>query len=146
LREAFAAWDLQCFAKTSGSKGLQVFVPLNTATSYDKTKAFAQSLAISMEREHSDLVVSRMQKSLRKGKVLIDWSQNDDHKTTICVYSLRAMAQPTVSTPITWEEVEYAWKRKKVLSFESEEAIRRAEKLGDLFAPVLSLKQRLPKL
>ena len=99
-----------------------------------------------MEREHSDLVVSRMQKSLRKGKVLIDWSQNDDHKTTICVYSLRAMAQPTVSTPITWEEVEYAWKRKKVLSFESEEAIRRAEKLGDLFAPVLSLKQRLPKL
>jgi bifunctional non-homologous end joining protein LigD len=146
LREAFAKWDLQCFAKTSGSKGLQVFVPLNTATTYEKTKAFAQTLAISMEREHPELIVSRMQKSLRKGKVLIDWSQNDDHKTTICVYSLRAMAQPTVSTPITWEEVEVAWKRKKVLSFKSEEAIRRAEKLGDLFEPVLSLKQRLPKL
>jgi bifunctional non-homologous end joining protein LigD len=146
LREAFAEWDLECFPKTSGSKGLQIFVPLNTATSYEKTKAFAQALAILMEREHPELVVSRMQKSLRKGKVLIDWSQNDEHKTTVCVYSLRAKAEPTVSTPITWEEVESALRRKKVLSFVSDEAIRRVEKLGDPFAPVLSLKQRLPKL
>jgi len=145
LREAFAELDLECFPKTSGSKGLQVFVPLNSATTYEKTKTFAQSMAIAMEQAHPDLVVSRMQKSLRKGKVLIDWSQNDDHKTTICVYSLRAKAEPTVSTPLTWEEVERAWKRKKTLSFTSEEALQRVEKLGDLFEPVLSLKQRLPK-
>ena len=145
LREAFAEFDLECFPKTSGSKGLQVFVPLNSATTYEKTKTFAQSMAIAMEQAHPDLVVSRMQKSLRKGKVLIDWSQNDDHKTTICVYSLRAKAEPTVSTPLTWEEVERAWKRKKTLSFTSEEALQRVEKLGDLFEPVLSLKQRLPK-
>lgn len=148
VKALFDELGLKSFPKTSGSKGLQVFVPLNTATTYDKTKEFAHAIALRIEREHPERVVSRMQKALRKGKVLIDWSQNDDHKTTICVYSLRARAQPTVSTPVTWEEVQTCWKKKAAdrLRFVSDEALRRVEKHGDLFAPVLSLKQRLPAL
>jgi bifunctional non-homologous end joining protein LigD len=148
LREIFEGLELQCFAKTSGSKGLQLFVPLNTATTYDKTKAFAHGLAERLERENPDQVVSRMQKSLRKGKVLIDWSQNDEHKTTVNVYSLRAKSQPTVSTPVTWQEVEATLKKRDPsrLVFDSDTVLRRVEKQGDLFAPVLSLKQRLPGL
>jgi len=148
VKALFDELGLKSFPKTSGSKGLQVFVPLNTATTYDKTKEFAHAIALRIEREHPERVVSRMQKALRKGKVLIDWSQNDDHKTTICVYSLRARAQPTVSTPVTWEEVQTCWKKKVAdrLRFVSDEALRRVEKHGDLFAPVLSLKQRLPAL
>ena len=100
------------------------------------------------EREHPGEIISRMQKSLRKGKVLIDWSQNDGHKTTVNVYSLRAKSRPTVSTPVTWEEVETCWKRKTParLSFLSDEVLRRVEKHSDLFEPVLTLKQRLPPL
>jgi bifunctional non-homologous end joining protein LigD len=148
LREIFEQLGLQSFAKTSGSKGLQVYVPLNTATTYDKTKAFAHALAERLEREHPDAIVSRMQKVLRKGKVLIDWSQNDEHKTTVNVYSLRAKPHPTVSTPIRWEEVEDALKKSPAdgLIFESEAVLKRVEKYGDLFAPLLTLKQRLPSL
>ena len=148
LREIFDRLGLQAFSKTSGSKGLQIFVPLNVATTYEKTKAFAHALAEKVEREHSDQVVSRMQKALRKGKVLIDWSQNDDHKTTVNVYSLRARAQPTVSTPVAWKEVEEVVKKRdaKRLVFESEEVLARVKKHGDLFASVLTLKQRLPAL
>jgi bifunctional non-homologous end joining protein LigD len=148
LKEIFDAFDLQVFAKTSGSKGLQLYVPLNTPVTYDKTKPFAQALAQRLEREHPREVVSKMQKSLRAGKVFIDWSQNDAHKTTVCVYSLRAKERPTVSTPVTWEEVDAARRKKKValLEFGSDAALRRVEKLGDLFAPVLALKQKLPKL
>jgi len=146
LRAIFDELGLESFPKTSGSKGLQVFVPLNTATTYEKTKAFAHALAQRLEREHPDEVVSRMQKSLRRGKVLIDWSQNDDHKTTVNVYSLRAKAHPTVSTPVTWKEVEAVVKKKtgNGLVFESAEVLKRVKKLGDLFAPVLTLKQKLP--
>jgi len=148
VKALFDELGLQSFPKTSGSKGLQVFLPLNTATSYEKTKPFAQAIALRLEREHPDRVVSRMQNALRKGKVLIDWSQNDDHKTTVSVYSLRAKAQPTVSTPVTWDEVQTCWKRKAPdrLRFVSDEVLRRVEKHGDLFAPVLTLKQRLPAL
>jgi bifunctional non-homologous end joining protein LigD len=147
LKAAFDQMGLECIAKTSGSKGLQVYVPLNTATTYEKTKAFAHGLAERLEQEHPGVVVSRMQKSLRTGKVLIDWSQNDEHKTTVNVYSLRAKEKPAVSTPVTWEEVERCWKRKAAgeLSFLSDEVLRRVEKDGDLFAPALKLKQRLPK-
>jgi len=147
LKEVFDGLGLKSFAKTSGSKGLQLYVPLNTATTYEKTKTFAHTLAEHLEQEHPETVVSRMQKALRKGKVLIDWSQNDEHKTTINVYSLRAKAHPTVSTPVTWDEVEGCLRRKKAerLFFESDDTIRRVEKLGDLFEPVLSLKQKLPK-
>lgn len=148
LKAIFDECKLSSFAKTSGSKGLQIYVPLNTGTTYLKTKNFAHTIAKNLERERSDCVVSRMQKSLRKGKVFIDWSQNDEHKTTINVYSLRAKAEPTVSTPVTWEEVETCWKRKAPdrLRFLSDDALRRVEDRGDLFAPVLTLKQRLPAI
>ncbi len=148
LREIFEDLGLQSFPKTSGSKGLQVFVPLNGAATYEKTKAFAHALAERLEREHPESVGSRMQKALRPNKVLIDWSQNDEHKTTINVYSLRAKSHPTVSTPVTWDEVGAAAKKGDAgrLVFDSAAALRRVEKHGDLFASVLTLKQRLPSL
>ncbi len=148
LRQIFDDLGLQSFPKTSGSKGLQIFVPLNTATTYEKTKAFAHALAEKLERDHSDTVVSRMQKDLRKGKVLIDWSQNDEHKTTVNVYSLRAGSQPTVSTPVTWPEVKAVAKKGAAgrLVFDSEAVLKRVTKQDDLFAPMLTLKQRLPSL
>lgn len=148
LREIFEHFKLQSFPKTSGSKGLQVYIPLNTPTGYDATKTFAHALAQLLEQEHPDMVVSDMKKSLRTGKVLVDWSQNDEHKTTVAVYSLRAREHPTVSTPVTWEEVARALKKQdaNLLVFEAQQVIERVEKLGDLFAPVLVLKQRLRDL
>jgi bifunctional non-homologous end joining protein LigD len=148
VREIFFQFGLQAFAKTSGSKGLQIYVPLNTAVTYDQTKAFAKAIAQLLEDRHRDMVVSDMKKSLRSGKVLVDWSQNDAHKTTINVYSLRAREQPTVSTPVTWEEVERCLQEKnpELLAFTSDQALQRVEKMGDLFAPVLKLKQKLPPL
>jgi bifunctional non-homologous end joining protein LigD len=149
LKAVFDSLGLKSFAKTSGSKGLQIYVPLNTpGATYEKTKAFAHALAILLENQAPDLVVSKMQKNLRRGKVLVDWSQNDDHKTTINVYSLRAKAHPTVSTPVTWDEVTSALKKKsaKALVFETKDVLKRVEKLGDLFEPVLTLKQKLPPL
>jgi bifunctional non-homologous end joining protein LigD len=148
LREIFEQFGLQSFPKTSGSKGLQIYVPLNTPTSYDQTKPFAHALARLLEDQHRDLVVSDMKKQLRVGKVLVDWSQNDEHKTTVSVYSLRARERPTVSTPVTWEEVETALKKKsaKLLVFEADEVLKRVEKMVDVFEPVLTLKQKLPKL
>jgi bifunctional non-homologous end joining protein LigD len=148
LRAIFDDLELQSLPKTSGSKGLQIFVPLNVATTYEKTKAFALALAERLERGHPEHVVSRMQKALRKGKVLIDWSQNDEHKTTVNVYSLRAKAQPSVSTPVRWSEVESVAKKGDAsrLMFDSEAALKRVKKHGDLFAPLLTLKQRLPSL
>ena len=148
LREIFEHFGLQSFPKTSGSKGLQIYVPLNTPTSYEATKTFAHALARLLEHDHRELVVSEMKKELRVGKVLVDWSQNDEHKTTVSVYSLRAREQPTVSTPVKWEEVEKALKSKKasLLVMEAPQVLERVEKMGDLFAPVLTLKQKLPKL
>lgn len=146
LKAIFDALDLQSFPKTSGSKGLQVYVPLNTPVTYVRTKPFAHAFARILESQAPDEVVSKMQKSLRKGKVLVDWSQNDDHKTTINVYSLRAKDHPTVSTPVTWNEIETAFRKKQTLSFDSKTTLQRVEKLGDLFAPVLTLKQKLPPL
>jgi bifunctional non-homologous end joining protein LigD len=148
LREIFDRLGLQSFAKTTGSKGLQVYVPLNTAVSFDDTKIFARTLAQLLTREHPNEVVYDMKKALRTGKVLVDWSQNDEHKTTVCVYSLRAKERPTASTPVTWQELEKVNRsqNKEALEFESETVLKRAEKLGDLFAPVLTMKQKLPKL
>src|SRR5580698_4728518 len=148
LREIFEHFGLHSFPKTSGSKGLQIYVPLNTSTSYDSTKPFAHALARLLENDHRNLVVSDMKKELRVGKVLVDWSQNDEHKTTIGVYSLRARERPTVSTPVKWEEVEQALKKKDadLLVFDAGQVLKRVEKMGDLFAPVLTLKQKLPKL
>jgi bifunctional non-homologous end joining protein LigD len=148
LRDIFAHFGLQSFPKTSGSKGLQVYVPLNSPTSYDITKPFAHALARLLENEHRDLVVSDMKKELRVGKVFVDWSQNDDHKTTVSVYSLRAREHPTVSTPVKWEEVEHAFKKKdaELLVFEAGQVLDRVQKMADLFEPVRTLKQKLPKL
>src|SRR5437868_1947093 len=147
LRDLLAAMKLQSFPKTSGSKGLQVYVPLNTAATFDQTKDLSLALAQHLEREHPNLVLSRMAKALRKGKVFVDWSQNDEHKTTVCVYSLRAKEEPTVSTPVTWNEVENCFKKKKpdLLKFRSDQVLARVEKLGDQFEPVEKLKQKLAK-
>jgi bifunctional non-homologous end joining protein LigD len=148
LREIFEHFGLQSFPKTSGSKGLQIYVPLNTPTSYEETKPFAHALARLLEDQHRELVVSDMKKELRKGKVLVDWSQNDEHKTTIAVYSLRAREHPRVSTPVKWEEVEQLLKKKDptLLVFEAGEVLKRVEKMGDLFDLTLKLKQKLPGL
>ena len=148
LRQIFEHFGLQSFAKTSGSKGLQLYVPLNTPTTFDRTKMFSHALAQLLEHEHPDMVVSDMKKKLRTGKVLVDWSQNDEHKTTATVYSLRARERPTVSTPVTWEEVAacHDQRDETLLTFDAHELLARADEHGDLFAPVLSLKQQLPAL
>jgi bifunctional non-homologous end joining protein LigD len=148
LRATLAQLGLECLPKTSGSKGLQVYVPLGVDVTYADTKPLAYALAQHLEREHGELVVSSMKKSLRRGKVLIDWSQNDEHKTTVCVYSLRARERPTVSTPLAWGEVERALAAgdPECLVFDSGQVLARVEEGGDAFAPVLSLKQRLPAL
>lgn len=148
VREIFDHFGLQSFPKTSGSKGLQIYVPLNTNTSYQQTKSFAHAIARLIEQEHPDLVVSDMKKAVRTNKVFVDWSQNDQHKTTISIYSLRAREHPTVSTPVTWDEVEQTLKKKDAarLVFEAKDVLARVEKMGDLFEPVLKLRQKLPQL
>ena len=148
VREIFDHFGLQSFPKTSGSKGLQIYIPLNTKTSYEQTKPFAHALARLLEQEHPGLVVSDMKKAMRTNKGFVDWSQNDQHKTTISVYALRARERPTVSTPVSWEEVEQALKKKDAASlvFESKDVLARVQKFGDLFEPVQKLKQKLPEL
>jgi bifunctional non-homologous end joining protein LigD len=148
LREMFAHFGLQIFPKTSGSKGMQVYVPLNTQVTYDTTKPFAKAIAQLLEKQTPDQVVSKMKKVEREGKVFVDWSQNHQSKTTIAVYSLRARERPTVSTPITWDEVEQAAQNDDAdsLVFEAGDVLQRVERHGDLFAPVLELEQKLPKL
>jgi bifunctional non-homologous end joining protein LigD len=148
VREIFDHFGLRSFPKTSGSKGLQIYVPLNTKTSYEQTKSFSHAVARLLEQEHPGLVVSDMKKAVRTNKVFVDWSQNDEHKTTISVYSLRAREHPTVSTPVTWDEVEQALKKKDAarLVFEAKDVLARVEKMGDLFEPVQKLTQKLPQL
>ena len=148
LREVFDHLGLAGFPKTSGSKGMQVYVPLNTPHTYEQTKPFELALAQLLERRHPELVVSDMKKSLRTGKVLVDWSQNDEHKTTVGAYSLRARERPTVSTPLRWEEVEAvaASGEPEQLAFTSDDVLARVAEHGDLFAPVEELEQELPAL
>jgi bifunctional non-homologous end joining protein LigD len=147
LREYFSGLGLESYCKTSGSKGLQVYVPLNTAITYDTTRPLAHEIATELENEMPKLVVSRMAKELRTGKVLIDWSQNDAHKTTVCVYSLRAVERPSVSTPVTWDELEASVgaRREAALRFGTKDVLERVERNGDLFEPVAKLKQKLPR-
>jgi bifunctional non-homologous end joining protein LigD len=148
LRELFGHFGVECFPKTSGSKGLQVYVPLNDRDTYERTKPFAKAIAQLLEKQTPDVVVSKMKKVERRGKVFVDWSQNHRSKTTIAVYSLRARERPTVSTPISWDELEQACDREdaSMLVFEAGEVLKRIEKHGDLFAPVLELQQELPDL
>lgn len=145
LRERCANLKLESFAKTSGSKGLQMIVPLGAGTPVTETKEFARAMALALEKRDPDSVVSRMAKPLRAGKVLIDWSQNDSNKTTVSVYSLRATAEPRVSTPLRWNELHEAIEsgNPKRLQFGPREALARLEDAGDLFAPVLRLRQKL---
>jgi bifunctional non-homologous end joining protein LigD len=147
LQGMFEKLGLRTFAKTSGSKGLQVYLPLNDPqVTFAATKPFARAVAELLEAAEPELVVSRMTKARRAGKVLIDWSQNDPGKTTICAYSLRATERPTVSTPVAWEEVAEALAagEPSALAFEAADVLARVAERGDLFAPVLSLVQRLP--
>ncbi len=149
LQHLFGELGLKCFPKTSGSKGMQVYVPLNGGRiGYDRTQPFAHAVALLLEKEDPDRVVSRMTKALRKGKVFVDWSQNNRSKTTVAVYSLRARERPTASTPLEWAEVERALKRKDAgsLVFEARQVLARLERNGDLFEPVLKLRQRMPEL
>jgi bifunctional non-homologous end joining protein LigD len=144
LRDTLRQIGLECFAKTSGSKGIQVYVPLNVDDiDYDHgTKALSHALARHLEAQHPKLIVSQQRKDLRRGKVLIDWSQNDEKKTTVCVYSLRARERPTVSTPLRWEELDDP----DSLVFEAADVLERVEEHGDLFAPVVEMRQELPEL
>ena len=148
LRDMFGHFGVQCFPKTSGSKGMQVYVPLNKKASYETTKPFAKAIAQLLEKQTPDLVVSKMKKVEREGKVFVDWSQNHRSKTTIAVYSLRARERPTASTPVSWDEVETAADSGdgSTLVFEAGEVLERIEQHGDLFAPVLELQQDLPEL
>lgn len=156
LRDLFEHFEIQAFVKTSGSKGLQVYVPLNShAVAYEAegadgqgTKPFARAIAQLLEKQTPGEVVSKMKKVERKGKVFVDWSQNHRRKTTIAVYSLRARERPTVSTPVSWDEVQRALDKKDAdsLVFETDDVLKRIEKHGDLFAPVLELQQELPEL
>jgi bifunctional non-homologous end joining protein LigD len=149
LRGMFESLGLRSFAKTSGSKGLQLYVPLNSPdVSFAQTKPFAKAVAELLEEAEPELVVSRMTKARRTGRVLIDWSQNDSRKTTVCVYSLRAVERPTVSTPVEWDEVRVALDSgdPATLAFEAAVVLERVLERGDLFAPVLSLVQELPAI
>lgn len=149
LRELLEQVNLQCLAKTSGSKGMQLYVPLNTKTSYEQTRPFAQALAQVVANQDPENILAKMGKRTdRSGKVFIDWYQNNERKTTISVYSLRARDRPTCSTPVTWEEVEKAAETGKSdhLVFETRDVLKRLDEHGDLFAPVLELEQELPEL
>ena len=147
VRELLDSLGLTLFPKTSGSKGLQLYLPLNTPSGYDATKGFAKAVAQVLEKHHPDRVVSVMRKDLRGGKVFVDWDQNTLHKTTVCAYSLRARPRPTVSTPVEWDEVEACAESEDedLLSFEAPEVIERVAERGDLFAPTATMEQSLPQ-
>ncbi len=147
LREALAGVALEAWPKTSGGAGLHVYVPLHTGATYDETKAFARAVALSLERQDPAAVTSQMRRAQRAGKVFVDWSQNDAGKSTVAPYSLRGHPAPAVSLPITWEEVEAAATvgDPAALCFLAHDALDRIRS-GDLFAPVASLEQELPRL
>lgn len=139
LRDLLEADGLRSFPKTSGKKGLHLYVPIKE-TSDRRTSAYAKEAARRLEKEYPRLVVSRMEKKLRPGKVFVDWSQNNRHKTTVAPYSLRAAEEPSVSTPVTWDEVDSGAE----LRFGPDEVRERVERHGDLLQPLLALRQKLP--
>ena len=147
MRDVLLRLGLKSFAKSSGSKGIHLWVPLNTPVTFEQTKEFSRAIALLFEREHPKEVLSAMRKELRAGKVFVDWSQNDEHKTTACVYTLRARPHPTVSTPVTWDELQTALQKRDPdrVTFTTDQVLARVKKHSDLFADVLKLKQKLPK-
>lgn len=149
LRELLSRLGLASYPKTSGQKGLHLYVPLNyQEVTFEDTKLFSKTVALIMQKNYPDLVTSKMAKEYRKSKVFINWSQNDASKTMICVYSLRAREKPYVSCPLDWQEVEQLTKLgdPKSAHVIHSEALSRAEKMGDLFREVLVKVQRLPHL
>lgn len=148
VRHVLDDLGLASVVKTSGSKGLQVYLPLNTPATHREAATFARTLAQVMEGQHPDRVVSQQRKVLRENRVLVDWSQNAHHKTTACVYTLRARPRPTVSTPLTWDEVDDALTGGDpgALRFEAPDVLARVAFCGDLFLPALELRQELPRL
>ena len=143
VRDVLAGIGLDCFPKTSGSKGMQLYVPLNRPHTHEHAGDFAHAVAQVLQKHRPDEVTSVMAKKVRGGKVFIDWSQNSRHKTTVAAYSLRARPEPTVSTPLTWDEVSDTADRRPI-SFTAPEVLGRIAELGDLFAPVAELEQELP--
>ena len=146
IRDVLAAIGLDVWAKTSGSKGLQLYVPVNGPLTHEDAAAFALAVGQLLEKQQPKRVVTTMSKAVRPGKVFVDWSQNNRHKTTVAVYSLRARPRPTVSTPVAWEEVAASADRSHDLVFEAPEVLDRVHQQGDLFAPVLTRVQQLPAL
>jgi bifunctional non-homologous end joining protein LigD len=148
LRELFDELGMTTLVKSSGSKGLHFHVPLNSAVSYEETKPFAHAVARTLERQHPEAVVSRMTRSLRPGKVLVDWSQNSAHKSTVCPFSLRARERPAVAVPLAWNDVEEARERGDtgLLRLEADAALEQADERAKLFEPLIELEQPLPEL
>jgi bifunctional non-homologous end joining protein LigD len=144
LRDVLAAVDLEAWCKTSGSKGLQIYVPVNGPMDHEQAGQFALAVGQLLEQQQPKRVVTTMSKAVRPGKVFVDWSQNTRHKTTIAVYSLRARPRPTVSTPVTWDEIAACADDQDDLVFEAADVLDRVDELGDLFAPVLTTVQQLP--
>ncbi|MET0726693.1 MAG: non-homologous end-joining DNA ligase [Acidimicrobiales bacterium] len=144
IRDVLAAVDLEAWPKSSGSKGLQLYVPVNTPCTHDDAASFALAVGQLLEKQDPSSVLTSMTKAERKGKVFVDWSQNVRHKTTIAPYSMRARPHPTVSTPVTWDEVEEAADGATELRFLWTDVLERVEDGGDVFAPVLSVEQVLP--
>jgi bifunctional non-homologous end joining protein LigD len=145
IRDVLDAVGLDAWVKTSGSKGLQLHVPLNTPCTHEQASAFALAVGQLLERDRPGEVLTSMAKVERPGKVFVDWSQNNRHKTTVAVYSLRARPRPTVATPVTWDEVTAAATNDAELRFEAVDVLARIDERGDLFAPVLTLQQSLPQ-
>ncbi len=148
LRALFERMELQSWIKTSGSKGLQLYVPLNVDVSFEDARAFALGVATLLGRDTPDLVVTTQERAMRKGKVLIDWSQNTESKTTVAAYSMRALPVPSVSTPLAWDEVESALGKRNAdaLRFGPDDVLKRIEREGDLLTPLLTMQQELPAL
>jgi bifunctional non-homologous end joining protein LigD len=144
VRSLLEGVGLQAWVKTSGSKGLQLYVPVNGPLTHDHASSFALAVGQVLEKQHRSRITTTMAKAVRPGKVFIDWSQNNRHKTTIAPYSLRARPEPTVSTPVAWEEVESAADGREPLRFEWRDVLDRVAREGDLFADVLTEVQELP--
>ncbi len=143
LRDLLTTVGLEAWPKTSGSKGMQLYVPLNTPHEHEHASSFARATGQLLERDLPDRVTTTMAKAKRPGKIFIDWSQNSRHKTTIAPYSLRARSQPTVSTPISWDEVSDGANGDSLV-FTAADVLERVSEFGDLFADTLTLEQRLP--
>jgi bifunctional non-homologous end joining protein LigD len=147
LRKLLQTHGLECFPKTSGSKGLHVYVPLNSPATFEQTKTFARSVADQLVKQNPDTVTAVMSKAQRTGKIFVDWSQNDPHKTTVCAYSLRARSAPSVSTPVTWDELKIAERKNSMekLNFTPAAVVRRLASGRNGFEQISVLKQKLPK-